>query len=74
MTIFGLNSPEIFVILLFLLIILGTKRIELGLKLFSRLLKFLLNNQNNHNKIDKKKELIKEIEKTQVKEEERSKN
>ena len=74
MTIFGLNSPEIFVILLILLVILGTKRIEIGLNLFSRLLKFLLNNRNNSNKVDKKKEPIKDIEKTQAKEEKISKN
>ena len=74
MTIFGLNSPEIFVVLLILLIILGTKRIELGLKLFSRLLIFLLNNQSNINKTDQKKELIKEIEETKAKGKESEKN
>ena len=74
MTIFGLNSPEIFVILLILLVILGTKRIEIGLNLFSRLLKFLLNSRSNSNKVDKEKEPIKEIEKTQAKEEKISKN
>ena len=74
MTIFGLNSPQIFVILLILLVILGTKRIEIGLNLFSRLLKFLLNNQNNSNKVDKKKEPIKDIEETQAKEEKISNN
>ena len=74
MTIFGLNSPEIFVILLILLVILGTKRIEIGLNLFSRLLKFLLNNRNNSNKVDIKKEPIKDIEETKAKEEKISKN
>ena len=74
MTIFGLNSPEIFLILLILLVILGTKRIEIGLNLFSRLLKFLLNSRSNSNKVDKEKEPIKEIEKTQAKEEKISKN
>ena len=74
MTIFGLNSPEIFVVFLIILIILGTKRIELGLKLFSRLLIFLLNNQSNINKTDQKKELIKEIEETKAKGEESEKN
>ena len=73
MTIFGLNSPEIFVILLILLVILGTKRIEIGLNLFSKLLKFLLNNRNNSNKVDKKKEPIKDIEETKAKEEESEK-
>ena len=74
MTIFGLNSPEIFVVFLIILIILGTKRIELGLKLFSRLLIFLLNNQSNINKTDQKKELIKEIEETKAKGKESEKN
>ena len=73
MTIFGLNSPEIFVILLILLVILGTKRIEIGLNLFSKLLKFLLNNRNNSNKVDIKKEPIKDIEETKAKEEESEK-
>ena len=42
MKLFGLNSPEIFIILIILLSILGTKRIEKGLLLFKKLLKFLL--------------------------------
>ena len=42
MTIFGLNSPEIFIILVIILFILGPKRWEKGLTLFSKLLKFLL--------------------------------
>ena len=70
MTIFGLNSPELFVILVITLVILGTKRIEKGLDLLSRLIKFLLNNQSSVDKKDKKKELTKEIEKTQEKVEE----
>ena len=70
MTIFGLNSPEIFVILLITLVILGTKRIEKGLDLLSRLLKFLLSNQSTFDIIDKKKEFIKEKERTQKKGEE----
>ena len=68
MTIFGLNSPELFVLLAITLIILGTKRIEKGLDLFSRLLKFLLSNQSNFDKIEKGKESIKEIEETKTKE------
>ena len=69
MTIFGLNSPELFVLLVIALIILGTKRIEIGLNLILRLLKFLLSNESTLEKIDKKKELTKEIEKTAKKEE-----
>ena len=64
MTIFGLNSPELFVLLVITLVILGTKRIEKGLDLFSRLLKFLLSNQSSFGKKDKEKEPIKEIEET----------
>ena len=42
MKLLGLNSPEIFIILVILLSILGPKRIEKGLLLFKKLLKFLL--------------------------------
>ena len=42
MKLLGLNSPEIFIILVTLLSILGPKRIEKGLLLFKKLLKFLL--------------------------------
>jgi len=42
MKLLGLNSPEIFIILIILLSILGTKRIEKGFLLFKKLLKFLL--------------------------------
>ena len=42
MKLLGLNSPEIFIILVVLLLILGTKRIEKGFLLFKKLLKFLL--------------------------------
>ena len=42
MKLLGLNSPEIFIILVILLLILGTKRIEKGFLLFKKLLKFLL--------------------------------
>ena len=47
MKLLGLNSPEIFVILVVLLSILGQKRIEKGLLLFKKLLKFLLSNEEN---------------------------
>ena len=73
MTIFGLNSPEIFVLLLILLIILGTKRIEKGLILFSKLLKFLLKSESSFEKLDKKKEPIKVIEDSKEQEEENTK-
>ena len=55
MTIFGLNSPEIFVLIVITLAILGTKRIERGLDLLSRLLKFLLNNQSSFDYLGKNK-------------------
>ena len=41
MKLLGLNSPEIFIILVILLSILGPKRIEKGFLLFKKLLKFL---------------------------------
>ena len=47
MKLFGLNSPEIFIILVVLLSILGTKRIEKGFLLFKKLLKFLLSKEEN---------------------------
>ena len=42
MKLLGLNSPEIFIILVILLSILGPKRIEKGFLLLEKLLKFLL--------------------------------
>jgi len=42
MKLLGLNSPEIFIILVILLSILGPKRIEKSFLLFKKLLKFLL--------------------------------
>ena len=42
MKLLGLNSPEIFIILVILLSILGPNRIEKGFILFKKLLKFLL--------------------------------
>ena len=41
----GLNSPEIFLISVIILSILGTKRIEKGWILFKRFLMFLLNDE-----------------------------
>ena len=45
MKLLGLNSPEIFIILLIFLSILGPKRIEKGFLLFKKLLKFLLSKE-----------------------------
>ena len=45
MKLLGLNSPEIFIILVILLSILGTKRIEKGFLLFNKFLKFLLSKE-----------------------------
>ena len=42
MKLLGLNSPEIFIILVILLSILGPKRVEKGFISFKKLLKFLL--------------------------------
>ena len=50
MNFLGLNSPEIFIISVIVLIILGPKRIEKGWFLFQRLLKFLLINENDFSK------------------------
>ena len=47
MKLLGLNSPEIFIILVILLSILGPKRIEKGFLLFKKLLKFLLSKDEN---------------------------
>ena len=47
MKLLGLNSPEIFIILIILLSILGTKRIEKGFLLFKKLLIFLLSEDQN---------------------------
>ena len=45
MKLLGLNSPEIFIILVVFLSILGTKRIEKGFLLLKKLLKFLLSKE-----------------------------
>ena len=47
MKLLGLNSPEIFIIIIVLLSILGTKRIEKGLLLLKKFLKFLLNKEES---------------------------
>ena len=43
----GLNSPEILIISVIILSILGPKRVEKGWLLFQRLLKYLLTNEDN---------------------------
>ena len=45
MKLLGLNSPEIFIILVVLLSILGPKRIEKGFLLFKKILKYLLSKE-----------------------------
>ena len=47
MKLLGLNSPEIFIILVVLLSILGTKRLEKSFILFKKLLKFLLSSEES---------------------------
>ena len=49
MKLLGLNSPEIFIILVILLSILGPKRIEKGFLLFKKLMKFLLSKDEVQN-------------------------
>ena len=54
MKLLGLNSPEIFIILVILLSILGPKRIEKGFLLFKKLLKFLLSNDEDQSSANSK--------------------
>ena len=68
MKLLGLNSPEIFIILVVLLSILGTKRIEKGISLLKKLLKFLLNKEENKT-LENSKAKSKESEESKVKEE-----
>ena len=68
MKLLGLNSPEIFIILVILLSILGTKRIEKGFLLFKKLLKFLLSKDEDQISANSKVKL-EEPEKSEVKEE-----
>ncbi len=78
MKLLGLNSPEIFIILVILLSILGSKRIEKGLLLFKKLLKFLLSKDEDQNlanskvkseEAEVKSEEVEEAEESEVKEE-----
>ena len=68
MKLLGLNSPEIFIILVILLSILGTKRIEKGFLLFKKLLKFLLSKDENQS-ITNSKVKSEESDESEVKEE-----
>jgi len=54
MILLGLNSPEIFIILVILLSILGPKRVEKGFLLFKKLLKFLLSKDEDQNSVNSK--------------------
>jgi len=54
MKLLGLNSPEIFIILVILLSILGPKRIEKGFLLFKKLLKFLLSEDEDQSSVNSK--------------------
>ena len=68
MKLLGLNSPEIFIILVILLSILGTKRVEKGLLLFKKLLKFLLSKDEDQSSAYSKVK-TEEPEESEVKEE-----
>ena len=66
MKLLGLNSPEIFIILVILLSILGPKRIEKGFLLIKKLLKFLLSENQT---VANSKIKSEEAEESEVKEE-----
>ena len=68
MKLLGLNSPEIFIILVILLSILGPKRIEKGFLLFKKLLKFLLSKDEDQSLVNSEVK-SKEPEESKVKEE-----
>ena len=68
MKLLGLNSPEIFIILVILLSILGPKRVEKGFLLFKKLLKFLLSKDEDQSSVNSKVKL-EEPEESEVKEE-----
>ena len=68
MKLLGLNSPEIFIILVILLSILGPKRIEKGFLLFKKLLKFLLSKDEGQSSANSKVKL-EEAEESEVEEE-----
>jgi len=68
MKLLGLNSPEIFIVLVVLFSILGTKRIEKGFLLFKKLLKFLLSKDEDQSLANSKVK-SEEPEESEVKEE-----
>ena len=68
MKLLGLNSPEIFIILVILLSILGPKRIEKGFLLFKKLLKFLLSKDEDQSSVNSEVK-SEESEESEVKEE-----
>ena len=68
MKLLGLNSPEIFIILVILLSILGPKRIEKGFFIFKKLLKFLLSKDEDQSLANSKVK-SEEPEESEVKEE-----
>ena len=68
MKLLGLNSPEIFIILVILLSILGPKRLEKGFLLFKKLLKFLLSKDEYQSSANSKVK-PEELEESEVKEE-----
>ena len=68
MKLLGLNSPEIFIILVILLLILGPKRVEKGFFLFKKLLKFLLSNDEDQSSANSEVK-SEEPEESEVKEE-----
>ena len=68
MKLLGLNSPEIFIILVIFLSILGPKRIEKGFLLFKKLLKFLLSKDEDQSLANSKVK-SEEPEESEVKEE-----
>ena len=68
MKLLGLNSPEIFIILVILLSILGPKRIEKGFLLFKKLLKFLLSKDEDQS-LENSNVKSEEPEESEVKEE-----
>ena len=67
MKLLGLNSPEIFIILVILLSILGPKRIEKGFLLFKKLLKFLLSKDEDQSSVNSNV-IPEEAEESEVKE------
>ena len=68
MKLLGLNSPEIFIILVILLSILGPKRVEKGFLLFKKLIKFLLSKDEDQ-ALANSKVKSEEPEESEVKEE-----